>query len=90
MCVAAMCRRPQAVAVSDVMLVVLQVLLLVQVRLMRRLVVVATEHGLVPHAELVAFRQRRIADGAREAAYVEDKMSGTHHQLRRADRCHAA
>lgn len=54
------------------------------------IVVMPTEDGRVSHAELVTFGQRRIAHGAREAAYVEDQVAGAHHQLRGTNRGHAA
>lgn len=54
------------------------------------IVVMATVDGRVAHAELIALGQRRLADGAGEAADVKDQIAGAHHQLRRADGRHAA
>lgn len=54
------------------------------------LVVQPTEHGAVPHAEVVALRQEYRARRAREAAHVEDELARTHHQLGRQDRRLAA
>jgi len=54
------------------------------------LVVQPTEHGAVPHAEVVALRQEHRARRAREAAHVEDELARAHHQLGRQDRRLAA
>lgn len=47
----------------------------------RHLEVEAAEDGAVPHPEVVALGEGRVADGAGEALHVEDELARPHHQL---------